>query len=56
MMDKQGWAAIFHAIKEGQIEKLKILLESGAETNLSGKDGMTPLMLARNCPDPNKGE
>lgn len=42
-----GYTALHDAILQNNIEGIKILLDSGAKTDLIGKDGNTPLMLAK---------
>lgn len=42
-----GYTALHDAILQNNIEGIKILLDSGANTELRGKDGNTPLMLAK---------
>lgn len=43
------WTPLCVAILENQFECLKLLLDGGANPNLTGKDGVTPLVLAANC-------
>ncbi len=41
-----GWSAAMYAAREGSIEAVRALAESGADLNLADPDGTTPLILA----------
>lgn len=43
-----GYTALHDAVLQNNIEGVKILIKSGADINIKGKDGNTPLMLAKN--------
>ena len=41
-----GWTPLFYAVRSNQIEVVKVLLEHGADLDVSDKDGLTILDLA----------
>lgn len=45
--DKEGRTALHHALLQGKEEKVEVLLASGADENIRGKDGMLPVDIAR---------
>lgn len=49
--DNKGWTALFYAVNDIHPEKIGILLEKGAIVNLKDKNGLTPLMLAKQIKD-----
>lgn len=43
-----GYTALHDAVWQNNIEGVKVLVKSGANVNLKGRNGNTPLMLAKN--------
>lgn len=43
---KEGTTLLHHAVLQGNVERVKALLKSGASTTARQKDGTTPLLLA----------
>ncbi|GAB6178795.1 hypothetical protein JCM14036_01140 [Desulfotomaculum defluvii] len=41
-----GWSALHYAVYEGNQEKVQVLLDEGADINIKGNDGQTPLIRA----------
>jgi len=41
-----GWTPLLHAIHKGQLSAAGALLDAGADVNATGRDGLTPLMMA----------
>ncbi|KAJ3485081.1 hypothetical protein NLG97_g6894 [Lecanicillium saksenae] len=46
-LDRRGWTALHHAAVDGEPEKVKMLVDAGAETGLKGTTGEIPADLAR---------
>ena len=44
--DEKGFSGLLIAAAHGREKKLEFLLSKGADVNLAGKKGWTPLMLA----------
>ena len=45
LMDKEGFTPLHYACRMGFLEQARILLESGADSNIASNDGSTCLML-----------
>ena len=45
--DDQGYSALHYAVKRNHLKQVAELLQLGADPELKGKDGATPLSLAR---------
>jgi hypothetical protein len=45
--DEHGWSALCWASGRGDAATVSALLQSGADVTLTGRDGRTPLMIAR---------
>ena len=45
--DYFNWTALHHAVDEGAIENVKILIASGASTSIENDKNETPLQLAK---------
>lgn len=45
--DEQGWTALNWAAGRGDVESVRLLLDNGADVTLTGRDGRTPLMIAK---------
>jgi hypothetical protein len=46
-VNEDGWSALHLAARAGAAEKVKLLLEAGADAGLETKQGHTPLALVR---------
>lgn len=45
-MDSEGWTPLHCAVRAGQVETARFLLDRGADVNRIGDDGLTPLHVA----------
>jgi ankyrin repeat protein len=45
--DSAGWTALHLAAMRGDLSIVKVLTEAGADVKIQGKDGQTPLDVAR---------
>ena len=45
------WTPLHHAVSDGNIEMVKVLLAAKADRNAKGKNGDTPLTMARQRKD-----
>jgi len=45
--DQHGWTALHWAAGRGDAQAVQFLLDNGADLALAGKDGRTPLMVAK---------
>jgi len=49
--DVYGETAVFHAIREHRLEKLKTLIQAGARKEIANQDGLTPEALVKQISD-----
>ncbi len=54
--DMRGWTALYYAISDGRLEKMKSLLTHGARTDVVDKDGVSPQMLIEREKDERRRE
>lgn len=45
-IDEDGKTEIYYAVEYGRRKMVKLLIDSGASTNIPDKDGVTPLQIA----------